>query len=143
VGAQHPHQVTGEPWGHADLAGEGGRVDRLAGVDLTLKPGIRDPLPRRPRIGRPSCSAVGTVAASWSAGLDRLALPVGLAAAAAVGWRLRFRVSRDTRAWRDGARGKGLSPACSAAWVAAATGVFHDVAVPGSDANTGAVGYSK
>ena len=79
------------------------------------------------------------MAASWSAGLDRLALPVGLAAAAAVGWRLRFRVSRDTRAWRD----SGLSPACSAAWVAAATGVFHDVAVPGSDANTGAVAYSK
>jgi hypothetical protein len=53
VGAQDPHQVTGEPGGHADLAGEGGRVERLASVDLTLKPGIRDPLPGRPRIGRP------------------------------------------------------------------------------------------
>jgi hypothetical protein len=35
--------------------------------------------------------------------LDRLALPVGLAAAAVVGWRLGF---CDTRAQRDGARGE-------------------------------------
>ena len=53
VGAQHPHQVAGEPGRHADLAGQAGRVDRLAGVDLTGQPGIGDPLPRRPRIGRP------------------------------------------------------------------------------------------
>jgi hypothetical protein len=41
-----------------------------------------------------------------AAGLDRLALPVGLAGAIAAGWRLRFRVSRNTHAWRDGARGE-------------------------------------
>ena len=34
VGAQHPDQVAGEPGGHADFVGEGGWVDRLAGVDL-------------------------------------------------------------------------------------------------------------
>ena len=67
VGAQHPDQVPGEPWGHADLAGEGGRVDGLAGVDLTGEPGVGDPLPRRPRIRRPVLVAVAMVAlASWS-----------------------------------------------------------------------------
>jgi hypothetical protein len=35
VGAQYLHQVMGEPGSHVHLAGEGDRVDRLAGVDLT------------------------------------------------------------------------------------------------------------
>ena len=38
--------------------------------------------------------------------LAALALPAGLVAATAAGWRLRFHVSRDTRAWRDGSRGE-------------------------------------
>ena len=62
LAAQHPQQVTGEPGCHADLAGEGGRVDRLAGVDLTLQPGVGDPLPGRPRISRP-------LLLGWSAGM--------------------------------------------------------------------------
>ena len=53
VGAQHSHQVTGERGRHTDLAGEGGRVGRLAAVDLTSQPGIGDPLPGRARVGWP------------------------------------------------------------------------------------------
>jgi hypothetical protein len=53
VGAQHPQQVTGEPRRHAHLGRQGGRVDRPAVVDLTGQPGVGDPLPCRPRIGRP------------------------------------------------------------------------------------------
>jgi hypothetical protein len=68
-------------------------------------------------------------------GLDRLALPVGLVAAVAAGWRLRFRLSRDTRAWRDGARGERATARLLRrlhrhGWV-----VFHDVAIPGTPAN--------
>jgi hypothetical protein len=46
--------------------------------------------------------------------VDRLALPVGLAAAAVVAWRLGFCVSHDTRAQRDGAGGERATAACSA-----------------------------
>ena len=43
------------------------RVDRLAGVDLTRQPGIGDPLPGRPRIGRPLLlGRSAMLAASWS-----------------------------------------------------------------------------
>jgi Nuclease-related domain len=68
-------------------------------------------------------------------GLDRLALPAGVAAALVVGWRLRFRPSRDTRAWRDGAKGERATARLLRrlhrhGWV-----VFHDVAIPGTPAN--------
>jgi hypothetical protein len=70
-----------------------------------------------------------------AAGLNQLALPVGLATAILVGWRLRFRVSADTRAWRDGARGERATARLLRrlhrhGWV-----VFHDVAIPGTPAN--------
>jgi len=68
-------------------------------------------------------------------GLDRLALPVGLAAAAAAGWRLRFRVSGDTRAWRDGARGERATARLLRRLHRRGFAVFHDVAIPGTPAN--------
>jgi hypothetical protein len=68
-------------------------------------------------------------------GLERLALPVGLAAAAAAGWRLRFRVSRDTRAWRDGARGERATARLLRRLHRHGYAVFHDVAIPGTPAN--------
>jgi hypothetical protein len=69
------------------------------------------------------------------AGLDRLVLPVGLAAALAVGWRLRFRVSRDTRAWRNGARGEQATARLLRGLHRHGYAVFHDVAIPGTPAN--------
>jgi hypothetical protein len=68
-------------------------------------------------------------------GLDRSALPVGLVAAAAAGWRLRFRVSGDTRAWRDGARGERATARLLRRLHGRSYVVFHDVAVPGTPAN--------
>jgi hypothetical protein len=69
------------------------------------------------------------------AGLERLALPVGLAAAVAAGWRLRFRVSGDTRAWRDGARGERATARLLRRLHRHGYAVFHDVAIPGTPAN--------
>jgi Nuclease-related domain len=70
-----------------------------------------------------------------AAGLDRWALPLGVAAAAAAGWRLRFRVSRDTRAWRDGARGERATARLLRRLHRRGYAVFHDVAIPGTPAN--------
>jgi hypothetical protein len=65
----------------------------------------------------------------------RLAGPVGLLAAAALAWVLRFRVSPETSAWRRGAAGERrtarlLSRLEDRGWV-----VLHDLAIPGSRAN--------
>jgi hypothetical protein len=65
----------------------------------------------------------------------RLGLVVGLLAAMAAGWGLRFRPSPDAIAWRRGAEGeqrtaRRLSPVERQGRV-----VLHDLAVPGSRAN--------
>jgi hypothetical protein len=80
-------------------------------------------------------ATTGAVILAQAAGLPATALLVGLTAGGAVGWRLRFRVSHDTRAWRDGARGerataRALRPLARRGFV-----VFHDVAIPGTPAN--------
>ena len=72
--------------------------------------------------------------------LGRLVVPrlgpvVGVLAALAVGWGLRFRPSPDAIAWRRGAAGEQrtarlLGPLEQQGWV-----VLHDLAVPGSRAN--------
>jgi hypothetical protein len=70
-----------------------------------------------------------------AAGLNSLALPVGLAAAAVAGWRLRFRFSRDARAWRDGARGERATARLLCRLGRRGWAVFHDVGIPGTPAN--------
>jgi hypothetical protein len=67
--------------------------------------------------------------------VPRLSLVVGVLAATAAGWGLRFRPSPDARAWRRGAAGERrtarlLSPLERHGWA-----VLHDLAVPGSRAN--------
>ena len=67
--------------------------------------------------------------------VPRLGLVVGVLAAIAVGWGLRFRPSPDAVAWRRGAAGEQrtarlLGPLERQGWV-----VLHDLAVPGSRAN--------
>jgi hypothetical protein len=69
-------------------------------------------------------------------GLHRAAPPLaGLAAGAVVGWRLRFRVSTDTRAWRDGARGERATARLLRRLGHHGYTVFHDMAIPGTPAN--------
>jgi hypothetical protein len=65
----------------------------------------------------------------------RLSLVLGVLAAVAAGWALRFRPSPDAVAWRRGAAGERrtarlLSPLERHGWA-----VLHDLAVPGSQAN--------
>jgi hypothetical protein len=118
----------------------------------------------RATVGRPGASAQATYrrhrAAEWAAwtrslpwraaivlaagvgigllaamAVPRLAGPVGLLAAAVVGWALRFRVSPATSAWRRGAAGERhtarlLTRLEDRGWV-----VLHDLAIPDSRAN--------
>ena len=65
----------------------------------------------------------------------RLSLILGVLAAAATGWRLRFRPSPNADAWRRGATGERrtarlLGPLERQGWA-----ILHDLAVPGSRAN--------
>jgi hypothetical protein len=67
--------------------------------------------------------------------VPRLGLVVGVLAAMAAGWGLRFRPSPEAVAWRRGAAGERrtarlLGPLERQGWVA-----LHDLAVPGSPAN--------
>jgi hypothetical protein len=59
----------------------------------------------------------------------------GLAAAAGAAWRLRFRASQPTRAWRDGARGERATAHRLQRLERHGYVVLHDLQVPGSHAN--------
>jgi hypothetical protein len=79
---------------------------------------------------------------TWlAAGL--LGLPPGARAAAAlltavgVGWRLRFRASAEARAWRRGAAGERRTARLLRRLARDGYTSLHDLAVPGSGANTG------
>jgi hypothetical protein len=92
-------------------------------------------LPRRAAVVLAVAAGATLVAAA--AGLRSQALAAGLAAGVVAGWRLRFRVSRDTRAWRDGARGERATARLLRRLARQGFTVFHDVAIPGTPANTG------
>jgi Nuclease-related domain len=70
---------------------------------------------------------------------DQVGLPygglVGLAVAALVGWRLRFRPSEQTRTWQRGARGERRTARLLDRLTRDGYAVFHDLALPGSPAN--------
>jgi hypothetical protein len=68
------------------------------------------------------------------AGLPQTGL-AGLAVAALVGWRLRFRPSEQARAWQRGARGERRTARLLRRLTRDGYICFHDLAVPGSDAN--------
>jgi Nuclease-related domain len=60
---------------------------------------------------------------------------VGLAVAALVAWRLRFRPSEQARTWQRGAQGERHTAHLLRRLARDGYMVFHDLAVPGSDAN--------
>jgi hypothetical protein len=60
---------------------------------------------------------------------------VGLAVAALVGWRLRFRLSEQARTWQRGAAGERHTARLLNRLTRDGYVVFHDLAVPDSDAN--------
>jgi Nuclease-related domain len=67
-------------------------------------------------------------------GLPRAGL-VGLAVAAVVGWRLRFRPSEQARSWQRGAQGERRTARLLERLTRDGYVIFHDLAVPGSPAN--------
>ena len=69
-----------------------------------------------------------------------LARLTGLAAAAALGWRLWFRPSSDTLTWRRGAQGERRTARLLAPLERHGYQVFHDLALPGSPANVDSPG---
>jgi hypothetical protein len=76
--------------------------------------------------------ASGVLAAQ--AGLPPAGL-LGLAVAALVGWRLRFRPSEQARSWQRGAHGERGTARLLDRLTREGYVVFHDLAVPGSPAN--------
>jgi Nuclease-related domain len=60
---------------------------------------------------------------------------VGLAAAALVGWRLRFQPSEQARTWQRGAHGERHTARLLNRLVRDGYVIFHDLAIPGSPAN--------
>jgi Nuclease-related domain len=76
--------------------------------------------------------AAGALAAQ--AGLPRAGL-AGLAGAAMVGWRLRFRPSNQARAWQRGAAGERQTARLLDRLGRDGYVVFHDLAMPHSPAN--------
>jgi hypothetical protein len=76
---------------------------------------------------------VGQVLAG-QAGLPRAGL-VGLVVAVLVGWRLRFRPSEQARTWQRGAQGERHTARLLRRLHRDGYVVFHDLAVPGFDAN--------
>jgi hypothetical protein len=85
--------------------------------------------------------AAAVLAAAVAAGLlaaqltPDLAGLLAVAAAAGVGWRLRFRPSADTRAWRRGAAGERRTARLLAPLERRGWAVLHDLAIPGTQAN--------
>jgi Nuclease-related domain len=84
----------------------------------------------------PLVAAVGAIGQILAAqvGLPRAGL-VGLAVAAPVGWRLRFRPSEQARTWQRGAHGERCTARLLDRLSREGFVVFHDLAVPGSPAN--------
>jgi hypothetical protein len=80
--------------------------------------------------------AAGALAGTLTHGAGpREAGPAAALAAGLVGWRLCFRVSAETTAWRRGARGERRTARHLHKLIRAGWTVLHDVAVPGSRAN--------
>jgi hypothetical protein len=84
----------------------------------------------------PLAAAAGLTAAllALQAGLARAAL-AGLAVAALVGWRLRFRPSEQARSWRRGVAGEQQTARLLDRLGRDGYVVLHDLAMPGSPAN--------
>jgi Nuclease-related domain len=122
-----PAKVTGSlgsPGRSALAAARRRRTEELAAWTRTL-------VWRAPLIA--ATGLLGQVLAA-QVGLPWAAL-VGLVVAVLVGWRLRFRPSEQVTAWQRGAAGERRTARLLGRLTRDGYVVFHDLAVPGSDAN--------
>jgi hypothetical protein len=151
----HHHEQDDEDEGL--VAGSGERRPATGGGPMVA-------VPVRASVGRPGASAQAQYRrrraaerASWTHGLPWRAgavLAVGVAAgllaaqlapdlagllavaaAAGVGWRLRFRPSADILAWRRGTAGERRTARLLAPLERRGWAVLHDLAIPGTQAN--------
>jgi hypothetical protein len=119
------------------VTGSHGRPGRSALVEyrrrraLELAAWTRSLAWRAPLVG--TAGITGDVLTT-QAGLPRAGL-AGLAAAVLVGWRLRFRPSEQARSWQRGGQGERRTARLLHRLTRDGYVVFHDLAVPGSDAN--------
>ena len=119
------------------VTGSHGRPGRSALVEyrrrrtLELAAWTRNLAWRAPLVGAAGITADVLAA---QAALPRAGL-AGLAAAVLVGWRLRFRPSNQARTWQRGGQGERHTARLLDRLTRDGYVVFHDVAVPGSDAN--------
>jgi hypothetical protein len=89
-------------------------------------------LPWRAGVVLAAAVAAGLLGAHVAADLAGL---LAVVAAAGLGWRLRYRPSADTRAWRRGAAGERRTARLLAPLERRGWAVLHDLAIPGSPAN--------
>jgi hypothetical protein len=84
----------------------------------------------------PLVAAAGVAGQALAAqvGLPRAGM-LGLVVAALVGWQLRFRPSEQARTWKRGAHGERHTAHLLRRLTRDGFVIFHDLAVPGSDAN--------
>jgi hypothetical protein len=158
--AGQPAQLLGSGWATLDPSGHPLRVPRTP--PAAIPPVV--PAEVTGSLGSPGRSALAaywrrraTELAAWTrtlawraplvaaAGLAsgllaaRAGLPwagmLGLAAAALVAWRLRFRPSEQARSWQRGAHGERGTARLLDRLTRDGYVIFHDLAVPGSDAN--------
>jgi hypothetical protein len=124
VAAEPPSGSLGSPGRSALAAYRRRRAEELAAWTRTLA--WRAPL----------VAAAGLTVQVLAArvGLPQAAL-AGLAVAALVGWRLRFRPSEPARAWQRGAQGERRTARLLDRLTRDGYVVFHDLAVPNSPAN--------
>ena len=118
----------------AEVTGSHGSPGRSALVEyrrrraLELAAWTRSLVWRAPLVA--AAGAVGDVLAA-RVGLPRAGL-VGLAVAALVGWRLRFRPSEQARTWQRGAAGERHTARLLGRLTSDGYVVFHDLVVPGN-----------
>jgi Nuclease-related domain len=122
--AQPPSGTLGSPGRSALAAARRRRSEELAAWMRTL-------VWRAPLI---AAAGLTVQVLTAQAGLPHAEL-VGLAAAAIVGWRLRFRPSEQVTAWRRGAQGERRTARLLDRLVRDGYVVFHDLAVLDSPAN--------
>jgi hypothetical protein len=154
--------VSIRPLNHADLAALLAYLDHDPGDTVMPAPVLA--MRVRASVGRPGASAHAEYrrrrATEWAAWTDSLpwriaavlavgltawllatqvapylAAPAGVTVAAGLAWRLRFRVSPDTLAWRRGAAGERRTARLLAPLERRGWAVLHDLAIPRTQAN--------